>query len=230
MKRKVPEKRRTPPVGADGPFRNLERAVQEAGLRLGKKAEPPPPEPAKASGSSSPLDDETAFLQAVEGVSRAEWHSDVVPARRPPLPPKDQDSEDRRLMEAAVHGAADFPVESHPEYIEGWVGVAGRQYLPRLRDGLYAIQGQLDLHGLARAEARAAVDAFVAAMSRFKPCCVKIIHGRGINSPAGREAVLKESLRQWLATRKLARHVVAYASAPLKDGGVGAIYLLLRPA
>ncbi len=118
-------------------------------------------------------------------------------------------------------------VLDHPEYIEGWIGVAGKRFLPNLRNGLYSIQGQIDLHGLGKAEARRNVEEFVERMSRYRSCCVKIIHGRGINSPSDR-AVLKESLQRWLSTRRMSRHVVAYASAPLKDGGVGAVYVLLH--
>jgi DNA-nicking Smr family endonuclease len=56
---------------------------------------------------------------------------------------------------------------------------------------------------------------------------VKVICGRGINS-AGDTGVLKEHLQRWLASRRMSRHVVAYASAPYADGGVGAVYVLLR--
>lgn len=130
-------------------------------------------------------------------------------------------------MQAALDGDPGLNVLDHPEYIEGWVGVAGRRLLPNLRSGTYSIQGQIDLHGLGRNEARATVEEFVDRMSKFRSCCVKIIHGRGINSPNDR-AVLKENLQRWLSTRRFARHVVAYASAPLNDGGVGALYVLLR--
>ncbi len=70
-------------------------------------------------------------------------------------------------------------------------------------------------------------EAFIIRMSRERSCCVKIVHGRGINSPSDR-AILKEHLQRWLATRRMSHHVVAYASAPYADGGVGAIYVLLR--
>ena len=129
-------------------------------------------------------------------------------------------------MQAAMEG--DFPttILDHPEYIEGWVGVAGKRFLPKLRNGLYSIQGQIDLHGLSRAEAQTAVEDYIIRMSRFQSCCIKIIHGRGINSPTDR-ATLKESLQRLLSTRRMSHYVVAYASAPSCDGGVGAIYLLL---
>ncbi len=129
-------------------------------------------------------------------------------------------------MLAAIEQDSPIPVMDHPEYIEGWVGVAGKKFLPNLRNGLYSIQGQIDLHGLSRSEAQLAVEEYIIGMSRFRSCCIKIIHGRGINSPTDR-ATLKESLQRLLSTRRLSRYVVAYASAPFNDGGVGAVYVLL---
>ena len=129
-------------------------------------------------------------------------------------------------MEDAINGIPENPISDHPEYIEGWVGIAGKKFLPNLRNGLYSIQAQIDLHGLSREEARVVVEEFIAQMSRFRSCCVKIIHGRGINSLSDR-AVLKESLQRWLSSRRMSRYVVAYASAQFPDGGVGALYVLL---
>jgi DNA-nicking Smr family endonuclease len=213
---------------AHGTFRDLARLLDEAGIHPGPPAQKPfataPAEPRKEEAS-----DEVLFSQAMEDVTRASWKHN--PPASPPSPPlavlHDSDSEDRRLMEAAVEGTPAMEVPDHPEYIEGWIGVAGRRFLPNLRNGLYSIQGQIDLHGLSREEARRRVEEFIVQGSRFRSCCVKIIHGRGINSPND-TAVLKESLQRWLSTRRMSRHVVAYASAPLKDGGVGAVYVLLR--
>jgi DNA-nicking Smr family endonuclease len=120
-----------------------------------------------------------------------------------------------------------MPISDHPEYIEGWIGIAGKKFLPQLRNDRYSIQGQLDLHGFNRIEAQIAVEDYIISMSRFQSCCIKIIHGRGMNSPANK-AILKEDLQRLLKTRKMARYVIAYASAPSCDGGVGAVYILLR--
>ena len=119
-----------------------------------------------------------------------------------------------------------IPILEHPEYIEGWIGVTGKRVLPNLRNGLYSIQGQIDLHGMNREEAQIAVEEYIVQMSRFRSCCIKIIHGRGINSPADR-ATLKESLQRFLSTRRMSNYVVAYASAPSRDGGVGCVYVLI---
>lgn len=213
-----------------GPLGRLGALLKEAGVELAPEEKTPPParaalpEPQKVE----PATDEEIFRQAMEGVSPTLWpHFPVRPAPEMRNPVPDGAVQEKQLMEAAVAGDPALKAPDHPEYIEGWVGIASRRFLPGLRDGTYSIQGQLDLHGLGRDEARLAVEEFVRGMSRFRPCCVKIIHGRGINSPNDR-AILKESLQRWLSTRRLSKHVVAYASAPLNDGGVGAIYVLLR--
>jgi DNA-nicking Smr family endonuclease len=210
-------------------FKQLRALVQQAGMRLESAPDPPvPPKPAQAEALPQAETDEEIFRRATEGVNRASWRHISSPSS-PPAPPelKDPEDEARKLMEAAVNGDPALSVPDHPEYIEGWIGISGKRFLPGLRNGLYSIQEQIDLHGFSREEARWAVEDFIARASRFRSCCVKIIHGRGINSPNDK-AVLKESLQQWLSTRRMSRHVVAYASAPLKDGGVGAIYVLLK--
>ena len=211
------------------PFAGLDGLIIKAGLTLQADSEPakepqqpvaPPPKPEDS--------DEDAFRLAMDGVVRRTWRHSPVPSPPADFPqPGDPELEDRRLMQAAMDGDPALTVQDHPEYIEGWVGLGGLRYLPNLREGLYSIQGQIDLHGMSREEARTAVEDFIIRMSSQRSCCVKVIHGRGINSPNDR-AVLKENLSRWLATRRMSRHVVAYASAPFKDGGVGAIYVLLR--
>jgi DNA-nicking Smr family endonuclease len=207
------------------PFENLSKLASNAGMRFEKV--PPPPEPAPAP-DPQPEDEAVIFDRAMNGVSRASWrHRPLAPAE--PVKPKVAETEPEGflLMQAAVNGDPALLVSDHPEYIEGWIGVAGRRYLPNLRNGIYSIQAQLDLHGRSREEARMAVEEFIERLAGARSCCVKIIHGRGINSPNDR-AVLKENLQRWLCTRRMSRHVVAFASAPFIDGGVGAIYVLLR--
>ena len=214
-----------PPRG--GTLGALKDVVQKAGIHLKSSQAAALPKPVRES-QPCPQSDEEIFDEAMHGVKRTSWrHNTVSPTQRPVTSTTPSDREEQQLMREAIEGELAPLVQEHPEYIEGWVGVVGRKYLPNLRNGLYSIQGQLDLHGFNRAEAREVVEDFVARMSRFRSCCVKIIHGRGINSPDDR-AVLKDSLQRWLSTRRMSRHVVAYASAPLNDGGVGAVYVLLR--
>ena len=209
----------------------LSTIVKEAGLSLkASQCEVAAIETPKVSEAApiSEMTDEEIFSLAMMEVRRTHWPAGPPTALPQSLQKTDShDDEDRKLMQAAMDESIPISVVNHPEYIEGWIGVAGRRFLHNLRNGLYSIQGQIDLHGLARDEARQAVEDFVSRMSRYRSCCVKIIHGRGINSPSDR-AVLKESLQRWLCNRRMSHHVVAYASAPVTDGGVGAVYVLLQ--
>jgi len=209
-----------------GSLDRLADLVSRAGIHLKSKEPAPAPAPAPSEVPAEFTDDEL-FNHAMHGVQRTSWRHDLhSAAKAASAPPADPDAEGRRLMQEAIEADSPMTILDHPEYIEGWVGVTGKRFLPKLRNGLYSIQGQLDLHGLSRAEAQIAAQDYIVRMSRFQACCVKIIHGRGINSPKDR-ATLKEDLQRLLATRKMSRYVVAYASAPLRDGGVGAVYVLL---
>ena len=214
------------------PFSRLAGLIQQAGIELQAPDKPAESKPAAApalpEAGPEPETDDQLFDRAMEGISRINWQHDPAPASLPsPKISGDAELEEARIMQEVLEGDAAPPILDHPEYIEGWIGIAGRRFLPSLRSGTYSIQGCLDLHGMSCTEAREAVEEFVVRMSRVRSCCVKIVHGRGINSPSDK-AVLKEHLQRWLATRRMSRNVVAYASAPYNDGGVGAIYVLLR--
>jgi DNA-nicking Smr family endonuclease len=222
-------------IAGNRSFSELSDLVNKAGMRLKtqestadlkpSKSRVPELAPPKAEPAGA---DEDVFLGAMDGVDRASWRHKPHPSPPPePKPPKASDSIDHRLMQAAFDDDKPMPILDHPEYIEGWIGVAGMRFLPLLRNGLYSIQGQIDLHGYNRVEAQIVVEDYITQMARFQSCCIKIIHGRGINSPTDR-ATLKESLQRVLSTRRMSRYVVAYASAPGCDGGVGAVYVLLR--
>jgi DNA-nicking Smr family endonuclease len=86
------------------------------------------------------------------------------------------------------------------------------------------VQGDLDLHGLTRAEARLAVAEFLRESLRHARRCVRIVHGKGLGSK-NREPVLKTKVRVWLAQRE---EVLAFCQAPVAHGGSGAVLVLLR--
>jgi len=95
--------------------------------------------------------------------------------------------------------------------------------LARLRRGQWALQGQLDLHGLRRDEAREALTAFLAGARRQGWRCLRVVHGKGLGSP-GREPVLKAKVQRWLAQ---SAEVIAFAQASGPQGGAGALIVLL---
>jgi DNA-nicking Smr family endonuclease len=102
----------------------------------------------------------------------------------------------------------------------------GPQVVRKLRRGVWAIQAQLDLHGLRRDEAREALGAFLREAGRTGCRCVRIVHGKGHGSP-GREPVLKGKVKSWLVQRG---EVIAFTQARAAQGGAGALIVLLASA
>jgi DNA-nicking Smr family endonuclease len=96
----------------------------------------------------------------------------------------------------------------------------------RLRRGRYPIEARLDLHGMTQAEAHRALNGFVAGSRSLGRRVVLVITGHGRISGG----VLKTAVPRWLNEPELRRHVLAIAGAQPRDGGTGALYLLLRKA
>ena len=96
----------------------------------------------------------------------------------------------------------------------------------KLRRGVWAIQAQLDLHGLRRDAARERLGNFLRAAVRDGLRCVRVIHGKGLGSK-DRQPVLRGKTRVWLAQRD---EVIAFCQARPAEGGGGALVVLLKPA
>jgi DNA-nicking Smr family endonuclease len=96
--------------------------------------------------------------------------------------------------------------------------------LRRLRRGHWVVEASLDLHGMNRAEAAAAVREFLRECRSRRLGCVRIVHGKGLGS-RNREPVLKGKVYHWL---KLRDEVLAFAQAPTAHGGAGAVLVLLK--
>jgi len=98
------------------------------------------------------------------------------------------------------------------------------QQMRRLRRGAYAIEDELDLHGMSQAGAHGRLEEFITASREQGRRCVRVIHGKGMRS-GDRGAVLKSAVNDWLRRR---HDVIAFTSARPLDGGTGAVYVLLR--
>jgi DNA-nicking Smr family endonuclease len=96
--------------------------------------------------------------------------------------------------------------------------------LAQLRRGAFVIDGEIDLHGMTGAEAKAALREFIAGCVEQRLRCVRVVHGKGRRS-GPRGPVLKNVVNHWL---QRADDVLAFGSARAVDGGSGAIYVLLR--
>jgi DNA-nicking Smr family endonuclease len=173
-------------------------------------------------------DDELVlFQQAMEGVTPLQNRG---PAPEPSVPlPRivSEDAEALACLAELVSGDAPFDISDGDEFIEGWAKGLDHRIVVSLKRGDYALQGHLDLHGMVQADAKRAVEAFLAKSHREGKRCVLLIHGRGLNSK-DQIPVLKERLKGWLQMGRIGRLVLAFATAKPYDGGAGALYVLLR--
>ncbi|MHB1198720.1 MAG: Smr/MutS family protein [Polaromonas sp.] len=99
----------------------------------------------------------------------------------------------------------------------------GPDVCARLRRGGWRIQGQLDLHGLRREDAREALAQFIRDAHAAGWRCVRVVHGKGLGSP-GKAPILKGRVQGWLIQK---REVLAFVQARPAEGGAGALVVLL---
>lgn len=99
-----------------------------------------------------------------------------------------------------------------------------QQVFRRLRRGQFTLKSEIDLHGMTNVQAREELRKFIAECVAEQIQCVRVIHGKGLRS-GPRGPVLKASVNAWL---RRWQDVLAFCSAPPRDGGTGAIYVLLR--
>jgi DNA-nicking Smr family endonuclease len=115
--------------------------------------------------------------------------------------------------------------ETEEEFFFQRSGVAALT-MKRLRRGHWAIQAELDLHGMTSDEARAGLIEFLDECKQLGLRCVRVIHGKGLSS-RNREPVLKLKAASWLMQRD---EILAFCQARPMDGGSGAVIVLLKVA
>jgi len=220
------------------PFAILEEWVKQGRIRVSDRLVDEEEEvdsgPAAAGFPDEPLGEEP------EGESEAELFEAAMQDVRPLMQKQirarapdpvairssnDEDEDLKSLQEFCRNGRVE--AEHTREYVEHAAHPVGRLYLNDLRQGRFAIQAHLDLHGLTVDQARPVVEAFLEASVRARYGCVRVVHGRGLHS-VGKQPLMKKNVERWLSHRRLARYVVAYTSARAVDGGGGAVYVLLR--
>jgi len=94
----------------------------------------------------------------------------------------------------------------------------------KLRRGELPLEEELDLHGYTVAEAKVAILDFLYECGRQHIRYIRIIHGKGYRSEQ-KIPVLKTHIAYWLPQH---RDVLAFSSALPRDGGTGALYVLLK--
>ncbi|RMH20669.1 MAG: DNA mismatch repair protein MutS [Gammaproteobacteria bacterium] len=102
-------------------------------------------------------------------------------------------------------------------------GFSMRQ-MRRLKQGGIPVDYRIDLHGCTVGQALGKMDEVFKLARERQLRCVEVIHGKGYSSRGG-VPVIKNALNHWLPQQA---EVLAYCSAPLRQGGTGALLVFLK--
>ena len=94
----------------------------------------------------------------------------------------------------------------------------------RLKRGQVSVELRLDLHGQTQAQAHQRLQTFVADAAARGCRSVLIVTGKGLESGG----TLRHMVPRWLNEEPNRARVVAFTAAQPRDGGAGALYVLLR--
>lgn len=202
------------------PFKDLKNILEKK-RKKAKTVKPP-------EKKQTPADDEEFFRDAMREVREIREFREMpvyLPRTVHQFQSVPSDYEALRTLEEIVKGKRPIHLPDTPEYIE-WVN---RDYsgdiVKKLHEGQYAVQDCLDLHGASVEEAGPELAHFFKESIRKGYRCIKVIHGRGLRSPNG--PVLKKNVVRWLRSR-YRKYISAFVTARQCDGGLGALYILLR--
>lgn len=151
----------------------------------------------------------------------------VLSKKQKPEPnPVQQKRDDAAVLRESL--SDEFDVESLLDIDDSLsfrrVGI-GTDVTKKLRQGVWSIQRQVDLHNMRTDEARDALGAFIREAHKHGMRCVRVVHGKGLGSP-GKEPVLKAKVKSWLIQKQ---EVLAFVQAKPAEGGAGALVVLLKP-
>jgi DNA-nicking Smr family endonuclease len=142
---------------------------------------------------------------------------DVKPmaTRPPPAPPQRAPSPPRPQLTTSG--------PPQPIVLDRFAGI-DRASAERLKRGQQKVEARLDLHGMTQDEAHRALLGFIRAGRAAGKRCVLVITGRGRIGGG----VLKAAVPRWLDEAEFRPHLLAIAPAQPRDGGAGALYVMLR--
>jgi len=115
------------------------------------------------------------------------------------------------------------PVAQPQPALDRFAGI-DRANAERLKRGKHPVEARLDLHGMTQDEAHRALAVFIRGARAGGKRCVLVITGRG---RAG-GGVLRGAVPRWLDEPEIRPHLLAIATAQPRDGGAGALYIMLR--
>ena len=99
-----------------------------------------------------------------------------------------------------------------------------RRTAQRMTRGALSIEARVDLHGLTRDQAQGRLFSFINQSYEHGRRTVLVITGKG----QGGTGVLKSEVPRWLNLPTLRQKILGFSHAQPKDGGDGALYVLIK--
>lgn len=180
--------------------------------------------------TQEPLSDEQLLAQAMKGVKPLQ-----LEATAPTQVAKKLD-DNTLLRRAAAEGAKEMTQEAISDTVALLNPVSSEAILSfrkigiqqgvfkKLKDGHLPWRAAVDLHGCTVEQAREAVLQIIFDAQQEGITVIKIVHGKGY-SQGSQGSLLKTCVNGWLQQH---RAVLAFHSATAKDGGNGALFVLLK--
>ena len=169
-------------------------------------------------------DDKALFRDAVGDVKSVANDKAPDTTSKPAARVQSTQKDNRSVMESLLSELSESDLLETGEHLSYTAPGVQRAVLRKLKSGKYAIQAEIDLHGMTLAIAKAELGEFLAECQHRRLLCVRIIHGKG-RKQADKAPRMKPAVNQWLQSNK---KILAFCSAPSNDGGTGAVYALLR--
>ncbi|MDM0038042.1 Smr/MutS family protein [Variovorax sp. J22G21] len=182
---------------------------------------------ARAAAEKKRLAEQDLFSRAIGATQPLRRQAAVPLAPEPPAPiPFQHQLDEQRVLRESISDEFDvttlLDVDDAMSFRRPGIGT---DVTRKLRAGEWAIQRQVDLHGLRSDAAREALGAFIRTAHRQGVRCVRVVHGKGLGSP-GKQPVLKTKAQRWLIQKN---EVLAFVQAKPAEGGAGALVVLLAP-
>lgn len=174
--------------------------------------------------SSGKDEDVELFRAAMRDVNRLTPRAPAVSAPKPPPQARFTRADEREVLRESLLPPSDEAAIATGDELSFRRPHITEAVLLKLRRGQYAVDAEIDLHGLNAVEARQVLRDFIADTTARGYRCVRIVHGKGKRS-GHRGPVLKNLVNHWLQRMDA---VLAFGSARAVDGGSGAVYVLLR--
>jgi DNA-nicking Smr family endonuclease len=169
-------------------------------------------------------DEDDLFRRAMSGARPLRTDERVAESPKKPQPKaRFSQADEEAVLAESLHADIDDLEQSSGNALRFKRASVGRTTMRMLARGSYAIQAEIDLHGMTLAEARPRLEKFVQRCAGNNKLCIRVVHGKGLGS-GERGPVLKNGVNRWLRQWDT---VLAFVSARQIDGGTGAVYVLL---